>query len=119
MKKFLVLALIILFVFVGCTPTETAPVVEEDTITPDVVVEDTTPVLEGVEFNSNEARRDAADEKVAKALEADVQIAEDKKRLDEISATRPLKVSDCEVVQNPEFKESCLVFAAASEESED
>lgn len=125
MKKFLALIAITLLVFVGCTPEEASPVVEEDATTPDVVVEEDAPVPtadllpEGVEFVSNEDRKNALEEKVEKALEADVQIAEDKKKLDEISATRPLMVSDCEVVQNPEFKESCLVFAAMEEENEE
>lgn len=119
MKKILALIAITIFL-TGCIPTETAPVVEEDITTPEVEVEETTTteglgLPEGVEFVSREDRIKAADEKIGKALEADVQIAEDKKKLDEISATRPLQVSDCEIVKNPEFKESCLVFAAASE----
>lgn len=122
MKKFLAI-LLASIVLVGCVPTETAPIVEEDTTQPDVVVEesDTTVVEfpEGVEIVTNEDRAKAAEEKIEKALEADVQIAEDKKRLDEISATRPLKAADCELVKNPGFKESCLVFAAIDEENEE
>lgn len=122
MKKFLALIAITLFVFAGCTTEETTPVVEEDATTPDVVAEEdaTVPAAdllpEGVEFVSNEDRIKARDEKEVNDLASDEQIKEDQEKLNEITALRPLEVKDCELVKNPDFKASCLVFAKGNEE---
>lgn len=123
MKNFLALIIISisLFVFLGCNGETTEPTttdeleVSEEDITPEIEIN---ALPEGVEVVSNEDRKKALDEKAARALEADVQILEDQKKLDKISATRPLRVEDCELVQNPDFKESCLEFASVEIEEE-
>lgn len=120
MKKILALLAISIFL-IGCTPTETAPVVEEEDTTtiPEVIVEEDKPGLpEGVEFNVNEEKIKELDEQAEMDEAADQQIAEDQKMLDDIAKTRPLTVEDCELVKNPEYKESCLVFASAPIEEE-
>lgn len=111
MKKLLALITlsIAIFAFLGCTG-ETAQPTTEPTVTttdePEVTEE---PETENVEVVSNEERRKALDEKVAKEMEADIQVGKDHQVLQAIRAERDLTAEDCELIKDPGYKADCLM----------
>lgn len=124
MKKFLALILASI-VLVGCTPATTEPVMEEDTTTPDVMVEDdTTAVVEetsivpdtNLDSNSEDIQKvteelneENAEKEKARLEEEKAENAQMQKDLDLLSSFNgEPTVSDCNKINHPDVKMACM-----------
>ncbi|MFC1810673.1 hypothetical protein ACFLZH_04185 [Patescibacteria group bacterium] len=115
MKKFLALITlsIAIFVFIGCTGETAQPTIEPTATTTDATTDEPEvteePKTEDVEVITNEERRKALDEKVAKEIEADIQVGKDHQVLQAIRVERDLTAEDCELIKDPTYKADCLI----------